>query len=244
MKNIILFLLISVSLFGQRKPSDVVDVNNFDYVFAEKLLHDKFVTELSKMYNDTMSLIKDSIAYKTIDYQVSNLKNSGEFSHDNNKKFRDTLLKRPCDRFLFFYNKSITNKALSCSEVLCRFTRNFEIKDTTKKQYYILDSAYLKLFNYYSFVKTEKLDDNRKYYTYDPKLNVYTYSDETNILYNTNITYDYIVNEIYVQFMSSHQHKVFIVSAYKRNEKGNWSVKLEGHRNKIKVWAGAFFYEI
>lgn len=244
MKNLILFLLISISLFGQRKPTDIVDVNNFDYVYAEKLLHEKFATELGKMFNDSGSFVKDSIAYKAIEYQLSHFKNGGKFGHINTKKFRGELLESVSNRFLYFYNKPMKNYLLESYEVLYYKQYKFSIKDTIKKQYYILDSLYFKTYGGYNFIKTDKLDDNKTYYTYDSKSNYYITKDETGVIYNTDITYNLIINEIYEGLMESHPHRLTIISAYKNNMKCYWEIDFMCSENTIKIWSGSIFFDL
>jgi len=129
MRNLIIFVLLSLNLVAQKSPKDIVDVNNFDYVYAEKLLHDKFVTELGKMFNDGGSFTKDSIACKAIEYQLSHFKNGGKFSHRNTEKFRGVLLPFVDDRFLYFYKRNLGhNYILECSEVC--FYMNYTNKMT------------------------------------------------------------------------------------------------------------------
>jgi hypothetical protein len=244
MKNLILFLLISVSLVGQRKPSDVVDFNNFDYVYAEKLLHEKFDTELGKMFNDSGSFTKDSIACKAIEYQLSHFKNGGTFAHINTKKAKGVLLESVSDRFLYFYKKPMKNYLLESHEVLYFKHYKFSLKDTLKKQYYILDSLYFKIYGGYNFIKTDKFDDNKTYYTYDSKSNYYVTKDENGIIYNTDITYNLIVNEIYECLMKSHPHRLTIISAYKSNMKCYWKIDFMYCENTIKIWSGSVFVEL
>jgi hypothetical protein len=260
MRNLILFLLISVSLFGQRKPSDVVDVNNFDYVYAEKLLHDKFVTELGKIFKDSTYFInegineifynyngsytKDSIAHKAIEYQLSHFKNGGKFGHRNTVMFRGVLLPFLDDRFYFFNNKKLnTNYSLICQEVCAYIPYTLNVRDTTKKQYYILDSVYLRENNDYRFKKTNKLNDTKTYFTWNEKEKCYSSEIKEELTYD-DFTYEIVIDNIYKALMNSFKHKISILDAYQNNSKCYWKIIFKRTANNIEIWSGAFFYEL
>lgn len=240
MKNLVLLLLLSLNLLAQKKPTDVVDLNNFDYLYAEQLLHDKFNTELSKLYPGYKPFQKDSVAFKAIEYQLNCNISQNKSGHVNETIFRNILLKNSWDRIDFFFNgKKYVGNSI---EVLSNYKFPFEVRDTTKKQYYVIDSNYLKEYNYRRFVKTEKCNDNRKYYTYNSIENNFVHRDDSGVLYNDKITYEFIINTIYDGFMiESVLHKNYIISAFKSGYKCFWKIEFRLKNNCIVFNSGSVF---
>jgi hypothetical protein len=67
--SVILILhLLNINLTAQKTPNTVIDFNNFDYEFAESLLHEKFNSELVKISENHKPLRKDSVAFKAMEY--------------------------------------------------------------------------------------------------------------------------------------------------------------------------------
>jgi hypothetical protein len=237
MRNLVFLIFISVNVFGQKTPKTIVDFNNFDIQYIEELLHEKFNTEISKILNKNHTFRKDSIAYKAIEYQLSHFKNGGEFDHTNTTSFRGVLLANSNARINYFMKK---NKCNSNWEVCTHFYKNYHIRDTTKKTYYVKKFDEL---NNYRFVKTEKLNDNRQYYTYDSISNSYTYTNDSHLLYNDQITYETIVKEIHVNLMiESIAHRNCILFAAKNNFVCYWKVEFYSTKNYFRIWSGSVFF--
>jgi len=238
MKGIIFCLLLTLNLFAQKSPKDVVDFNNFDYAFAENLLHKKFNEELVRISEKYHPMNLDSIAFKAIEYQLNHIKNGGEFSHKNTKKFRNVLLEASINRIEYFINKKY--KGLSV-EVLTTFEESYYIRDTTKKQYYVEE-------NHQTYgirmVKSERLNDGRKYFTFNQNTNTYKYIDDSNFLYNDEITYERIINIIYENFMiKSEYHRWGITMASENKLDCFWKIEFENINNKYRIWCGAIFLD-
>jgi hypothetical protein len=237
MRNLIIFVLLSLNLTAQKSPKDIVDFKNFDYVFAENLLHEKFNSELVKISEEHHPLKKDSIAYKAIEYQLSHFKNEDEVNHDNKKPFRNVLLVTPRDRIEFFNKKRVDGLSI---EVATKFTEIFTIRDTTKKQWYIKE--YDKFGNL-NMIKTEKVNDGRLYFTYDVNTSKYTHINDLNTLYSDLITYEKIVDEIYTNFMIlSVWHRFGIEMASKNNMVCFWKIEVTSTKNSFTIWSGSVFY--
>ena len=233
MKKLILLSLISLSLFGQKKSTDVVDFNNFDYVYAEDLLHQKFNTELAKMFPDKRPFVKDSIAFKAMEYQLSHFKNGGKFEHDNVEKFRGVLLSEPSDRIEFFLNKKLKSTSI---EVLHYTEEFYYIRDTSKVQWYVKDGN--------NMIKTERKDDNREYYKFNPNDGTYKCTKDYNVIYNDMITYEYLINDIFVSlFIKSKAHSIFIQSSYKQELNCFWKIEVKKLNNGYRLWGGSVFFD-
>ena len=238
MKNLLFFIFLSLNLVAQKSPKDVVDFNNFDYTFAESLLHEKFNSELVKISENHKPLRKDSVAYKAMEYQLNNFKDGGEFSHTNKKPYRNVLLVNHGDRIDYFFKKT---KYGTSSEVLSYNSMGYEIRDTTKKQYYIeqLSSTGRK-----QLVKAEKLNDGKEYYFYDRDRKGYVYIDDSQITYSDQITYEYIVEKIFNNlFINSNAHRIAILSASKKESFSYWKIEYKISNGYLEIWSGSVFYE-
>lgn len=231
--------MLSLNLIAQKSPKDIVDFKNFDYVFVENLLYEKFNSEIVKISKQYYPLKKDSIAYKAIEYQLSHFKNGGEVVHDNKKPFRGILLVEPSDRIEYFGKKKLIGGLIV--EVCQTFEKFYHIRDTSKKTYYVENFDEYKNFQ---MVKTEKFNDGRKYYTYDNSTKTYTNIDDSNFLYNDHITYEYIVDEIYTNFMvNSKFHRAGILMSAERNSFCYWKIEMEYTKNSFRIWSGSVFYQ-
>ena len=241
MKKVIILIFVSLNLLGQKKPTDVVDLNNFDILYAETLLHNKFNDELEKLLPEYKPFEKDSVCFKSIEYQLNCNINQNREGHRNVLPFRNVLLKKVSDRVNYFNGKKYYGISI---EVLNYNYIPFEFVDTTNKQYYVLDSQYYKEYKDYRFLKTTKLNDDRKYFTYDSVEKKYVHLDDSKVLYNNKITYELIVNSIYEGLMvKSEMHNYYIKEAYKNGLKCFWKIEFRVEDNYINFYGGSVFIE-
>jgi len=266
MKNLLVMLLVSVSitLIGQKKPTDLIDLKNIDIDYMESLLFDKFLTEFKKNEELEGNFIKDSIIIKqAMEYQLSYAKENKILDHDNKKYFRGAFLEYPSDRLMYFMGKNNVEKSkgivgetyssgyYECYEVLSHCKLPFEIRDTTldteETQFYLEDSVYLLRYGRSKFIPVDGYkDDGKTYWTYDKKRKGYMsyHPKPKDILYKDMITYEYIVNMLYEAYMDSPFHKLAITWGYEGNSKCYWKFKFKYNDYKdksIEFWSGSIF---
>ncbi len=266
MKNLLILFLVSISitLIGQKKPTDLIDLKNIDIDYMESLLFDKFLTEFKKNEELEGNFIKDSIIIKqAMEYQLSYLEENKTTGHDNKKYFRGAFLEYPSDRLMYFMEKNnveiskgvvtetYSYASYECYEVLSYCKLPFEIRDTTldteETQFYLEDSVYLLRYGNSKFIPVDGYkDDGKTYWTYDKKRKGYiTYHPKPkDILYKDMITYEYIVNMLYEGYMDSPFHKLAITWGYEGNSKCFWKFKFKYNDYKdksIEFWSGSIF---
>jgi hypothetical protein len=252
-----LLVSVSITLIGQKKPTDLIDLKNIDIDYMESLLFDKFLTEFKKNKELEGNFIKDSIIIKqAMEYQLSYLEENKILDHDNKKYFRGVFLEGPKDRLLYFMGKNNVEKSKGkvgedysygfyrCYEVLSHIKIGFGIRDTVKRQYYVFDSVHYKKCGGYNFIPVkEKKDDGREYYYKEGKsYRCKTYDDD--YVFDDMLTYEYIVNILYERFMDSPFHNYAITSGYENNGKCYWKFKFKynDYKNKsIEFWSGSIF---
>ena len=238
MKNLIIFVLLSLNLVAQKSPKDVIDFNNFDYKFAEKLLFQRIQEEVNIWRKDTLLTYSyDSICYLAAEYQATNCINLGKLTHKNTNRFRDTILHSVTNRLCYFRKN---NEKVSCSEVLGQtviFPFYF-VKQDSNIQWYVLDTIYDEYGNKKEkFIKTIRKKDNRQYYQYNSKNNSYIYTEKKDFFYyngkifdySNGFTYELLINYFVEQYKISPAHWSVIEcqEGYLTINKSAWKIVLK-----------------